>query len=170
MLKKFFIDFFENFIPCILTIYSSLSQLFLDPPHFPTHPTNSIFLFKKNPNWAKLMLLIYSWMYGLHWIVVALLLLKTDSPSASNYQLPKAPQLGVRLHAHLFSSCWDLSGLNWGFKDLLCVITTTMNSYVQILWCVPKTIFWSPSPLLALTIFPPLLFSGPWALGRKEVI
>lgn len=72
-----------------------------------------------------------------HWSL-ATRLKKTGSPSPSNHQLPKVPQLGVGLHAHLPSPCCSFVWLE--LTGLAHAAMTAMNSCVTACY-VQKTLF-----------------------------
>lgn len=64
---------------------------------------------------------IYSWMCDLHWNMANILgtLSIKKAPFPRNYQLPITSYLGVGLHAHFLSLCWDFVWLE--LRQLFCV-------------------------------------------------
>lgn len=108
----YFYQFPENFVQCILLIFSQLPQHLLDLPLL-THSTCVLFFFFSNPS-STVRSALNTWM-AFHWSVIDLPgaspLKKIGSPSPNSSQLPKAPQLGVVLLTHIPPPClgWYLA-------------------------------------------------------------
>lgn len=110
-----------------------------DPPSSPH--TQLIFLYKAiKSNLCCSQTLGYAVFFTRMWFT------PLEISSCSSYQLPIAPQLGVRLHVCLPSPCLDLSGFS--FRTSVSAVTTTVSSDGQLSCSVQKQLpFDHPLPL-----------------------
>lgn len=126
--------------------------------------------FQKKKHQVQLMFPIHSWMCGLHWRVVypsdAAPLKKTSSffLFPRSYQLPIVPYLGVGIHTHLPSQCWNFVCSE--SVQVSCLLSQLL--WIQMFNCPAvsrKHHFCSHPPPMVLTCF--LHPLSPWSLSPR---
>lgn len=133
--------------------YSSpLPQLLLDSPspfysNFEFSFSSFFFFLKQTNHQVQFVVANYSWEWGYAGMWMTNndnTLKKTNSLPPGTYQMPTTPQLVLGF------------GLAWACMGLVYSVTITVSLYVQLPYCIQKTLFpWSHLPCLALAIFPP---------------
>lgn len=138
------------------------------PPTLPRSDLSSLHtrlcvLFNFSTHKVQFVLLTYSWICGPLNIVNlpgTTSLKKTDFPSPNSCQLPIAPHLGVRLHAHLPSLHWDFIWLE--FAQVFCMMLQTSYVLETLFPCCTHL---SPLTLKNLSALPSAMISEPWVRG-----